>query len=428
MSAPSPTNEPTLQRTAGSTRRVPIKRWHGILLTIFVGMVILVAALPTIVCSSPAVVLNGVGGPTAQITAANLRIGWLTPLRVDQFQLSSPLNEPVLTFDSASSDLTLWNRLCHPKELGTLQVVNPQFLVSFDNNRKTNLSRTFPVDVPELAVTLLIENGSLSFQSEPGSQPWTLGPLNTTARIEPSRSEMPTSIIISPGTLVDHVELTTDICQDLLKFIAPVLAETSRVEGSFSLEMATCHAPLRDVGQGNISGALIIHSMTAGPGPIATSILNLFGVPDEIRLIEESRVDYLVKDHHVHHSGLRFEAGELVVETSGSVGLDETLDMVALVTLPTVDEPQRPVGRALSGRQIRVPIRGTLDKPKIFADGIKASNGPLAELLPTLDEIPWSELIGILRERAGSRRDDAAPRPRRPLQELFDRLRKQDGE
>jgi hypothetical protein len=85
------------------------------------------------------------------------------------------------------------------------------------------------------------------------------------------------------------------------------------------------------------------------------------------------------------------------------VGLDQTLDIVAEVTLPEFDNQDAPVRNALSGRQLVIPIRGTLAKPEVDAQslansGIDLLNDVLANLgqrLPNTSAPPSGEEVPL---------------------------------
>ena len=68
----------------------------------------------------------------------------------------------------------------------------------------------------------------------------------------------------------------------------------------------------------------------------------------------------------VAHQGAMFVFSDLVVRTSGSVGLDESLDLIA--EIPIKDEWLASDGKllgSLKGKSVQIPIRGTLTKPQL---------------------------------------------------------------
>ena len=72
----------------------------------------------------------------------------------------------------------------------------------------------------------------------------------------------------------------------------------------------------------------------------------------------------------VEHQNFEIEVGDVVVRTSGSVGLDQTLDLVAEIPIREKWVQRDQVLRGLAGQTLKVPIRGTVQNPKLDAKAI----------------------------------------------------------
>src|SRR5690606_22175743 len=118
--------------------------------------------------------------------------------------------------------------------------------------------------------------------------------------------------------------VTPQMCNDLLKYVAPVLAGTAEVSGSVSIELDAWCVPLADPAQGRGSGRMTIHSVQAGTGPLVRQLAAALGLPPSVRLVDNSQVVFEMADGRVHHRGLRFGLPNLAVRTQGSVGLDQS--------------------------------------------------------------------------------------------------------
>jgi hypothetical protein len=370
-------------------------------------------------------------------------------LVVEQLELGSSQGEPTLRIESCETDQTLFARLLGGRQLGTVRISDPTLYYTLDRDGISNVTRTFARVEPEMerdrtteellkrasnsvALSCEIHRATFVYRARPERPEWSLGGLSTTAKLYPGEASGGGVLVVEPGRLVDHLELTPEICRDLLQYVAPALAGTSWVEGRFTMEMREMRLPLEDPRVGKIDGTLTIHSVRAGPGPLVTGILSLFEIPNAIQLIEESPVTFELVDQRVHHTGLQFGAGEFHVSTSGSVGLDESLDLIAEVQLPTFSSDRRPVLQALSGKAIRIPIKGTLARPEVdknyWQDAIAdLTNGALQ---PMLDEnATWLDIVtsaNELRKDLRQRREvsgaNANPPARRPrLRELLRR-------
>lgn len=85
----------------------------------------------------------------------------------------------------------------------------------------------------------------------------------------------------------------------------------------------------------------------------------------------EQTVAYAVKQGRVYHNGLKFQIEEVTIETRGSVGLDQTMNLIAKV--PILDKW---VGNerwlaGLKGQTLEVPIRGNVANPQIDSSGLQ---------------------------------------------------------
>jgi len=154
-----------------------------------------------------------------------------------------------------------------------------------------------------------------------------------------------------------------------------------------------------------------------GGGKIATIISELFKLPPEVEVAHESVVPFELHDGRVYHRDMEVGISGLRVRTSGSVGLDETLDLLAEVHLKLSEQAnaERPLLSALGHQTLRLPIDGNLEKPKVnFKMAGESALGVVEGTLNQLGkdgERPVAELLNMLRERisAGKSSADEAP-------------------
>jgi translocation and assembly module TamB len=68
----------------------------------------------------------------------------------------------------------------------------------------------------------------------------------------------------------------------------------------------------------------------------------------------------------VYHKGLELEFPDLTIRTYGSVGInDQSVSIMAEMPVPPKWIGNNTIGSALRNQTIRIPIGGTLSKPKI---------------------------------------------------------------
>lgn len=186
-------------------------------------------------------------------------------------------------------------------------------------------------------------------------------------RVAPSirLSPDPMELTVAPGRVAEQVMITPEMCDRALKFIAPVLAGVTEAQGKFSVDVEGCHLPLADPKSGDLGGKMTVHSVEVGPGPLVQELAVLLNRASPARLSRESVVEFRMVKGRVYHRGLQLVFPDFTLRTYGSVGLDETVAIMAELPVPPKWIGKNPLGDALKNQTIQLPIGGTLRAPKI---------------------------------------------------------------
>lgn len=214
----------------------------------------------------------------------------------------------------------------------------------------------------------------------------------------------PTSLQADQGPILVDISFSEEQCRTWLKFLSPILANATSAEGQFTLALESGSMPVSDLQSAQAAGTLQIHSGRIGPGPIARRVLSMAGnfaelvtqkTPEwaerDIWLdLPQQAVRFRVEQGRVIHERLTFQVGELAMSTGGSVGFDESLDLVLEIPLPDAWLSRNKMLSRLKGEVVSIRIGGTLDDPavdrRVLADfgkrlGAKAAGGLLQNLL-----------------------------------------------
>ncbi len=258
-----------------------------------------------------------------------------------------------------------------------------------------------------ISVTVHIVDGQFAFQADPRQAPWQLGSLDTEVRLVSGDGNRSSQVVLQPGVLVDHVQLTPRVCHDLVKFVAPVLADVTWVEGSLSVHSRGGRVPLAEPRAGEFNGEFVIHQVHSGVGPFFEQLAELINLPASLQLVDDSHVEIAYRGGTFRHRGLQVRIGELALETEGDVGLDEQISLTATLDFPRVSATRFP---ALAGRRFTLPVKGTLRRPRIDWTSM-LQDGQLRELAAILEERPLRRLLEQLQEDRppDSRGPDSAP-------------------
>ena len=167
------------------------------------------------------------------------------------------------------------------------------------------------------------------------------------------------------------------MCEAALKYVAPVLAEVTTAQGAFSIELQGCRIPMANPAKGELAGRFIIHSVAVGPGPLVRELAVLLNRSGTAKLKRESVVPFRMVGGRVYHQGLELEFPELTIRTFGSVGLDQSVSLMAEMPIPPKWLGNNAVGNALRDRIIRLPIGGTLGRPQLDRKELAKANREL---------------------------------------------------
>ncbi len=194
-------------------------------------------------------------------------------------------------------------------------------------------------------------------------------------------SALPAEIDLPAGPLLSNVQLSEQVCAHALKFIAPVFAEVTRTEGQFSVTLQGGRLPLADATAGDVAGQMLVQSAQMRPGPILQTLAGFAQQVEGILQgkvpfanqakavslvkIENQTVDFRLVDRRVYHRGLQFVVGGVTITTRGSVGLDETIAVLAEIPMPAGLLAKQANPADPEKQTLKIPITGTLKNYKI---------------------------------------------------------------
>ena len=159
----------------------------------------------------------------------------------------------------------------------------------------------------------------------------------------------PAEIELPAGPLLTNVQLSQQVCAQGLKFIAPVFAEVTRTEGQFSVALpgGGFRWPIRS--RATWPAASKFNRSKCGRDPSCKRWSALRSrwkascrakcrspiTSQAVALVrmENQKVDFRLVDRRMYHRGLQFVAGNVTITTRGSVGLDESLAVLAEIPL-----------------------------------------------------------------------------------------------
>jgi hypothetical protein len=370
------------QRLRSSRRGATRRRW---LLRIVVVLILLVVFGPWLASFDPlrkfalGLAAHNVNG---RVSAADANFAWWSPLYLQDIQVRAADGHPVITVDYFGTDRTLWQLLTNRNNLGNIRIDSPHLNV-LATETTNNLAETFPKHEDQLkgqqgppseawkqlSMHVVVTNASVTWKLSDQGRVWSIDRIPFSFALVPANlvAKKPAEIVIDPTLIFDQREITPELCNDVLKYVAPVLANVATAQGKVSLAIDGGHLPLEDPKSGELSGRLTLHSVDVGGGAIAAKIAEVFSLPTKLSLARENVVEFKMAGGRVYHEGLEFGIEGVNIRTRGSVGFDQTLDIIAELHFDLSDSltANRPILSALKGQVLRVPVRGTLNKPEV---------------------------------------------------------------
>lgn len=401
-----------------TTKKVrPRRRWKRWLIAAIAAFALLIGFLPTL-ASLP--MFRGVlfsalmPALNSRVTVDDLSLGWFTPIRVGGVRLQGDDGKkPALTINEVAGDISLWNLLTGG-QLGEFRVDQAKIFVEFDQDGSNwqRLIKEFQ-GTPKLDrhLKLKIVEAEVSLQGPTSAQPWSLDKLSTNVSFTPAVAN-PHGVPLIEGdqlVLLNEAELTPELCNDLLKYIVPSLAGVTRTSGRVSLEVQHYSWPIGKPDAADVKGQLTLHSVDMGPGAIADSLSGVMqglNLPASLKVAKDDAVPFWIENGRVHHKDFAFGLIDLqpdrLIRTHGSVGFDQTLDVV--IDMPIIGSAYLPEGKlrdALMKKNVMIEVTGTLQAAK-----------PKLQLPADTDLSPVLQGIGELLERRQERlRENPPQRP-----------------
>lgn len=312
---------------------------------------------------------------------------WFTPLTLQNVELKDEAGHLHLKVKSIALGKSLLSMMMD-NDLGKITIIEPELTVALDENGDLPLKKADDADDSDEDATKAGKDWDLEFEVQNAalslSVPWRRLPIVDVVDVDVegdvSTSEAGRFLTVSPIQIFDHEPLSQAQSEQNLALIAPVLSQSTALEGEVSVRLEGSRIQLdkEPVTVFPIRGTAIFHTVSARlKDEWAIQVAQMLKrpvarqVPNRLEIARDSAVAFLVDDVGIHHSGLGFLLPEIstgmVIESSGMVGLDESLDLALSLQLPGLI-PRNPLTAALSNlvsAPFQLTVTGTVSEPKL---------------------------------------------------------------
>ena len=327
-------------------------------------------------------------------------IGWFAPLEIRDIEFRSARSGPTpIRIGSIKGTQGLLEIIRKGGRLGLITVNDTELHLAYDENHVSNLQETVGIEPqtrqlsnqPESTplpqqptgplderVRIAVKDARVRIDGPWTSTPWESDAIDVEAVLN-QYTDGTKEWALTPVTLLDHAQLNPSVAAGALAYAAPILANTTRASGEFSLVIDEARWIAGEEKTATIDGDLTLHAVDIGPGPMVAKIIaalpGQLPVPPTVRIAESSKVHFRKSDRRIRHEGLAFgiplktSGDRLDITSEGFVGIDDrSIDLTLSLPIPDSLPTDRPLFAALAGKTIKASVEGTLDDPKLQLD------------------------------------------------------------
>jgi len=241
-----------------------------------------------------------------------------------------------------------------------------------------------------------------------------------------------------PATrVIDQVALTEVTARQWLKYVAPLVADSTSAQGVVTLDLDRVQMPLFDPLAVDAQGKVQMDNVVLGAGPMAEQLV---AVVEQLRAVlkPESRprdyrtwlrlnrqqIPFVVRDQQVYHENVTITINDVTLITRGSVGFDQSLNMIAEIPIDDEWIEGKPLLAGLKGQRLRIPISGTVTQPQLDRRVIQSLSADLARSAASgaVNQLIGDRLTPLANEFQGQVNDRVSGELNRMQNRLGDRL------
>lgn len=212
-------------------------------------------------------------------------------------------------------------------------------------------------------VNILVDGGLL--QIAPFTAPVNEGQLNfasqTDFKQKPALFKTP-----KPMQVVKDIKINDATTRQLLKYVSPIFSNAVNVSGIANFNCEQLNIPISAQAKNDavVIGTISISNLQLQSSDLVGQILSLAGGGARGTVMTLHPTRFVLEKGYLRYDDMQIDIGDNPVNFKGVIGLDKSLDMT--VTLPYTSEGRTArVGRETTGRRITLPLKGTVDAPKL---------------------------------------------------------------
>ena len=177
-----------------------------------------------------------------------------------------------------------------------------------------------------------------------------------------------------PMQIVKDIKINDATTKKLLKYVNPIFGDAVNVSGIANFNCEQLAIPLSAEAKNDtvVIGTISIRELRLQASDLLGQILSASGgASGTVLTIHPTKL--VLQNGVLRYDDMQIDVGDNPINFKGAIGLDKSLDMTVTLPYTTAGRTVR-TGRETSGARITLPLKGTVDKPRL-------DTGKLAELL-----------------------------------------------
>ncbi len=168
-----------------------------------------------------------------------------------------------------------------------------------------------------------------------------------------------------PMQLVKDIKINDQTSKQLLKYVSPIFANAVNVSGiaNFNCEQLAIPISAQAKKDAVVIGTISISQLRLQASDLLGQILAAAGTGAAGTVLTLHPTRFVLKDGFLRYDDMQIDVGDNPINFKGVIGLDKSLDMT--VTLPYTSEGRTVRVGETAGRRITLPLKGTVDAPKL---------------------------------------------------------------
>jgi len=169
-----------------------------------------------------------------------------------------------------------------------------------------------------------------------------------------------------PMQIMKDIQINDEMARKLLMYVNPIFADAINVSGIANFSCERLAIPLAKEKQNEIEiiGTVSVNKLRLQASDLLGQILPLLGVGISGVDITVHPTKFVLQNGVLSYDDMQVEVGNSPINFKGAIGLNGDLNMTVILPYTTEGKTAR-IGRVTAGQRIVLPLKGTLNKPKL---------------------------------------------------------------